>query len=75
MTVSNRKLRLRDRVTIIGLGLAATGFGLAAMARGDFSYENWWGGLVFAPLAMVVGVLFVLGAIFKPAIFKAQDRR
>jgi hypothetical protein len=53
---------------VAGLGgLAAIGFGMSSMLRrGDMFYTNWWGGLVFAPMALIFG-LFIIGcALFKP---------
>ena len=49
-------------------GLAAVGFGISTLLRrGEMFYTNWWGGLVFAPLAVIL-VLFIIGcALFKPS--------
>jgi hypothetical protein len=70
MLDSNPKRRL-NRAVLIFLGLTAVGLGLASLRHGHLFYENWWGGLVFGPLAVLFGLLFILGAIFKPDIFKA----
>jgi len=45
-------------------GLVAFFVGLRPILTGQYSYENWFGGLVFAPVAIIAGVLMVLGAIF-----------
>lgn len=60
--------RLLTRVVAGFLGLAAIGLGMSSMLRrGDLFYTNWWGGLVFAPLAVIFG-LFIIGcAFFKPS--------
>jgi hypothetical protein len=47
--------------------LCMIGFGLRPiLLRGDLNYQNWFGGLVFAPLAIVFGILLLFAAIFKP---------
>jgi hypothetical protein len=60
-----------NRTVLIALGIAAIGLGVAPLFHGHLFYQNWWGGMVFGPLAIIFGVLFILGAIFKPDIFKA----
>jgi hypothetical protein len=60
-----------SRAIFMALGLTAIGLGLAPLRHGRFFYENWWEGLVFGLLAILFGLLFILGAIFKPDIFKA----
>jgi hypothetical protein len=45
-------------------GVAAFLKGLIPVLSGNYSYENWFGGLVFAPFAIAVGVVMVLGAVF-----------
>jgi hypothetical protein len=54
------------------LGLALTGMGSASLRRGDLFYENWWGGLVFGPMAIVFGILLMIGAVFAPTLFEAR---
>lgn len=48
----------------IGLGgLALIGMGITPMLHGDFSYENWWGGLAFAPIAVLGGAAILVASI------------
>lgn len=44
--------------TILALGLY---FSRAAYG---FSYRNWFGGLVFGPVAIILGMVALLGAVF-----------
>jgi len=60
-----------NRIIFIAFGVAAIGFGLAPLRHGHLFYQNWWGGMEFGPLAILFGVLFILGAIFRPDVFKA----
>jgi hypothetical protein len=39
--------------------------GLAALQGGRLHYPNYWGGAVFAPLAIVVGVLGIVIVVAK----------
>jgi len=56
---------------MIGFGVVVLGFGCATILKRDLFYENWWGGLVFAPIAIGFGIILICGAVFKPTIFKA----
>jgi hypothetical protein len=48
-------------------GLAIAGIGFTPLLRhGDVTSTNWFGGLVFAPLAILFGVFIVVCALFKP---------
>jgi len=59
-----------NRVILLVLGIAAVGLGLAPLMHGHLFYENSWGGPVFGPIAIIFGVVFILGALFKPSIFR-----
>ena len=48
-------------------GLSVFGWGLAAtLGRSDLHYKNWFGELVFAPFAILFGIIVILCALFKP---------
>jgi hypothetical protein len=46
---------------MIGMGIAPL------VVRRDLFYTNWFGGLVFAPLAIVGGIFTVFCAAFRPS--------
>jgi hypothetical protein len=53
-------------VTVVA-GFAIIGFGVAPLLRGgDLFGTNWFGELVFAPLAIVLGLIVFAFALFKP---------
>jgi hypothetical protein len=52
----------RIAIALGGLSLVATG--LHSILRGDYSYENWWGGLAFAPLAVLAGAWIMAASVF-----------
>jgi hypothetical protein len=58
----------RALFVIIGTAMAARG--IVLLHRVGMSYQNWWGGPVFAPFAIILGIIFIARAIFKPGIFK-----
>lgn len=52
------------RVVLGILSLCIIFVGLKASLSGDLSYENYWGGLVFGPLAILLGAAGLVGTIF-----------
>ena len=55
------------RVVAVVAGFTIVGFGLAPiLKRGDLFSTNWFGELVFAPLAILLGLVVVAFALFKP---------
>lgn len=39
--------------------------GLRDISSGDLHYSNYWGGAVFAPVAVIVGLFLLFGVIWK----------
>jgi hypothetical protein len=71
MLNANPKTPLNRSIFVI-VGITFLVIGLAALRHGHlFSYQTWWGGTAFGPFAIIFGIVFILGAIFKPDIFKA----
>jgi hypothetical protein len=52
-------VKKRDVNTSMGLMFIA--MGTPPWLRGKTHYENYWGGPFFAPLAILIGLLFLLG--------------
>ena len=55
--------------------IALTLGGLQAVLFGDLHYENYWGGLVFAPLAIVAGVFVMPWLAWKWKTLSAPEKR
>jgi hypothetical protein len=53
------------RAAMLLLGASLLLSGSREILSSDFHYSNYWGGGVFAPLAIVIGVLLLAGAIWK----------
>jgi uncharacterized membrane protein YcjF (UPF0283 family) len=49
---------------LISLAVVATGMS-PLFIQGDLFYHNWWGGLVFAPITIIVGLFLLFLVIFK----------
>ena len=55
------------RLVAVVAGLTIAGCGLGPiLKRGDLFSTNWFGELVFAPLAILLGLVVVAVALFKP---------
>lgn len=53
------------RVTFVFLSLFIISLGLTHFFAGDIHYSNWWGGLVFAPFTIFVGIFLLCLVVFK----------
>jgi hypothetical protein len=49
--------------------------GMGTLFQGNVGYRNWWGGVVFAPFAILVGGLGLFIAGFKPKFFSGPDKK
>lgn len=51
------------------IGLTLLAFGIFTLKAKHLFYSNYWGGAVFAPLVIIVGVILLLIGLFKKDIF------
>jgi uncharacterized membrane protein HdeD (DUF308 family) len=63
---------LQERALFLVMGLAFLVLGVSALARKDLSYVSGLGQLVFAPAVLLVGLLLVIMAFFKPESIKRK---
>ena len=49
--------------------------GVGTLFHGEIEYHNWWGGIVFAPFAIVIGSLGLLIAAFRPNVFLETSKK
>src|SRR5271170_2371485 len=47
--------------------------GVGTFFQGNIGYRNWWGGVVFAPFAIIVGGLGLFVAGFRPKFFSGTS--
>ncbi len=56
-----------SRIVFAVVSLTIVLLGLFAISRSPIlAYRNWWGGLVFAPFAIIVGALFFFVLVIRP---------
>jgi hypothetical protein len=60
------------RIVAVVAGLAIIGFGAAPLQRGHLFSTNWFGELIFAPLAILLGLMVIMFALFKPEWLMAK---
>jgi hypothetical protein len=58
--------RWLNRCVALVAGLVMVSLGLRPVLLGHMHYVNWFGGLVFAPLGILFGLIVIVAAIFKP---------
>jgi hypothetical protein len=74
MTNPPKPYRLQRVIfAVIGLGIVA--FGVGTLVNGYLHYQNWWGGLVFAPFAILIGTSALLIAAFRPDVFRQPTKK
>jgi uncharacterized membrane protein len=49
--------------------------GAATLFHGKLEYYNWWGGMIFAPFAIVIGSLGFAIAVLKPNVPEETARK
>lgn len=49
--------------------------GAATLFHGKLEYYNWWGGIIFAPFAIIIGSLGLVIAAFKPTVFEETVKK
>ncbi len=49
--------------------------GTATLFHGKLEYYNWWGGMIFAPFAIVIGSLGLAIAVSKPNVFEETAKK
>ncbi len=66
MMLNDKSRQMANRIAGVVVGVLAVVLGLASLLNGKSSYQNYWGGLVFAPVAILMGFLVLFISIFRP---------
>ena len=53
------------RIALMFVGLSLVLTGVAVLPRGRLHYQNYWGGSVFAPVALVVGLMALVMVVVR----------
>ena len=64
-----------QRTILASISLLIIMLGIATLLHGKIEYSNWWGGIVFAPFAIIIGSLGLLIAAFKPTVFLQTEKK
>lgn len=70
--VVNRLRRLSDRAVLRVLGVIFTLISVAGMLSSGLFWRNYWGGLVFGPLMLAIGLGLLFGASRFPESFSGR---
>ena len=54
-----------ERFGVVFVGVMIFGEGVLALLRGASNYANWWGGPIFAPFAILIGLLALAIAVVR----------
>jgi uncharacterized membrane protein len=65
-----KRRELFARVGIGFFGVILVLIGLSKIFGGNLNYSNYWGGVVFAPLTIIIGILVLIIVLFR---WKAID--
>jgi hypothetical protein len=63
------------RVVLALISFLIVVLGAATLFHGKLEYYNWWGGITFAPFAIIVGSLGLVIAAFKPRVFEETGKK
>jgi hypothetical protein len=67
MTILKRVIRSQHFDHMMGVFVASILilFGTAALLKRGLGYRNYWGGLVFAPFAIAIGIFILSAVLFR----------
>jgi uncharacterized membrane protein len=60
-----QKKQIFVRSILVFICLILIAAGIRSILQGDMTYKNYWGGMVFGPAAIAVGILFIYVIIFR----------
>jgi len=74
MTINEKSKRTANRIAVAIAGGVLIITGAASLFAGRTIYPNYWGGLVFAPIAILAGCLAIYIAIFRSSMKNLPTR-
>lgn len=69
-----KRRELFARLVLGFFGTIIIVMGLSSIYSGNFNYSNYWGGVVFAPIAIIIGILVLIVVIFRWKTFDPMFR-
>ena len=58
-----------QRAVVAGISCIFITLGAGTLFNHSIEYRNWWGGFVFAPFAILIGVGLLVIAVYRPKAF------
>ena len=74
MTMNDNSRRKANRIAVVIAGSILIITGIISIITGQLQYTNYWGGLVFAPVAILAGILAIYIAIYRPSKMNLPNR-
>ena len=62
--MKSKKILVRSGLIIVSMMLICISM-MVLIAQKDLFYSNWWGGLVFAPITLLIGISLLGIVIYK----------
>ena len=56
---------LHTRIVLGVFSVIIISMGISAILTGTINYSNFWGGVVFAPIAIIIGTLILIIVTFR----------
>jgi hypothetical protein len=63
------------RIAFAFISLFLIVFGLGILLNHRIEYANYWGGMVFAPFAILIGVTLLFIVLFRPGFFRGTTEQ
>ena len=74
MTMNDKSRRKVNRIAVVIAGSILIITGIISIFTGQLHYTNYWGGLVFSPVAILAGILAIYIAIYRPGKMNLPNR-
>jgi len=71
--LDNKKREIFGKIVLSFFALLLILFGVLHLFRGEMNYPNYWGGVVFAPIAILFGCLLLFVVLFKWKSIEKSD--
>jgi hypothetical protein len=68
--LSEKKRESIGKVFLILISIILILFGIGKLLKGDLNYSNYWGGVVFAPIAIIIGIILIFVVLFSKNLIK-----
>ena len=71
--IDNKRQDKLGKIFVSFFALLIILFGISSLLGGVLNYQNYWGGIVFTPIAIIIGSLFLYIIWFKWKVVKKNN--